>query len=157
MNSPAAFTQTIVRRLFLWGAISTSGGVILQFTRRPFWLGVGQQAIGWGVIDAAIALVAGRPTSKSFNGKTLRRILLFNAALDVLYMLGGFIFARTTDATDEKLRGQGWGIVLQGLFLFKFDLIHGLLAPNDEPQVPERSSCLPNFLRNHLLKPDDWR
>ena len=40
--------------------------------------------------------------------------------------------ARTKGATDEKMRGQGWGIVLQGLFLFKFDLIHGLLTPNDE-------------------------
>ena len=46
-------------------------------------------------------------------------------------MLGGFIFARTKGAADEKLRGQGWGIVLQGLFLFKFDLIHALLAPID--------------------------
>jgi hypothetical protein len=132
MNSPTTFTQTIMCRLLLWGALSTIGGVILQFTRNPFWIGVSQQAIGWGIIDALLALIAGRPTSKPFSSKTLRRILLFNAALDVLYMLGGFIFARAKGATDEKLRGQGWGIVLQGLFLFKFDLIHGLLAPNDE-------------------------
>jgi hypothetical protein len=92
---------------------------------------VGQQAIGWGLIDALIALVAGRSSAKSFSGKTLRRVLLINAGLDVLYMLGGFIFARTKGAADEKLRGQGWGIVLQGLFLFKFDLFHGLLIPNE--------------------------
>jgi len=127
------FTQTIMRRLLLWGVLSTIGGVILQFTRSPFWIGVGQQAIGWGIIDALIALFAGRPNSKPFSGKTLRLILLFNAALDVLYMLGGFIFARTKGSTDEKLRGQGWGVVLQGLFLFKFDLIHALLAPPDTP------------------------
>jgi hypothetical protein len=136
MNSPTAFTQTIMRRLLLWGALSTIGGVLLQFTRSPFWIGVGQQAIGWGVIDALIALIAGRLNSKPFTGKTLRRntlrrILLFNAALDVLYMLGGFILARTKGATDEKMRGQGWGIVLQGLFLFEFDLIHGLFVPNE--------------------------
>jgi hypothetical protein len=131
MNSATTFTHTIMRRLLLWGALSTLGGVLLQFSRKPFWIGVGQQAIGWGVIDALIALFAGRINAKPFSGKTLRRILLFNAALDVLYMLGGFSFARTKGATDEKLRGQGWGIVLQGLFLFKFDLIHGLLMPNE--------------------------
>ena len=126
------FTQTIMRRLLLWGVLSTIGGVILQFTRSPFWIGVGQQAIGWGIIDALIALFAGRPNSEPFSGKTLRLILLFNAALDVLYMLGGLTLARTKGATDEKMRGQGWGIALQGLFLFKFDLIHGLLAPSHE-------------------------
>jgi hypothetical protein len=131
MNSPVTFTHTIMRRLLLWGALSTLGGVLLQFSRKPFWIGVGQQAIGWGLIDALIALIAGRSASRSFSSKTLRRVLLFNAALDVLYVLGGFIFARTKGATDEKLRGQGWGIVLQGLFLFKFDLIHGLFVPNE--------------------------
>ena len=125
------FTHTLARRLFLWGALSTIGGVILQFSRRPFWIGVGQQAIGWGLIDTLIALAAGRSASRSFSGQTLRRILLINAGLDVLYMLGGFLFARTKGAADDKLRGQGWGIVLQGLFLFKFDLIHALLAPDE--------------------------
>jgi len=129
--SVQTFTQLIMRRLFLWGALSATSGVILQFTRLPFWIGVGQQAIGWGVIDALIALFAGRASSKPFSGKTLRRILLFNAALDVLYMLGGLTLARTKGATDEKMRGQGWGIALQGLFLFKFDLIHAWLVPKD--------------------------
>jgi len=131
MNSPTTFIQTIMHRLLLWGAFSTIGGIILQFTRKPFWIGVGQQAIGWGVIDALIALVAGRSASRSFSSQTLRRVLFISAGLDVLYMLGGFIFARTKGVTDEKLRGQGWGIVLQGLFLFKFDLIHALLTNNE--------------------------
>ena len=102
MNSPAAFTQTIARRLLLWGAISTIGGVLLHFTRQPFWIGVGQQAIGWGAIDALIALFAGRASAKPFSGRTLRRILLFNAGLDVLYVLGGLILARTRGATDDN-------------------------------------------------------
>ena len=129
--STQSFTTTIAQRLLLWGALSTIGGVLLQFSRKPFWIGVGQQAIGWGLIDALIALLAGRARSKPLSSETLRRILLINAALDVLYMLGGFIFARTKGAADEKLRGQGWGIVLQGLFLFKFDLIHALLTSNE--------------------------
>jgi hypothetical protein len=126
-----SFTKTIAQRLLLWGAISTIGGVIAQFSRRPFWIGFGQQAIGWGLIDALIALIAGRSASRSFSGRTLRRILLINAGLDVLYMLGGFLFARTKGAADDKRRGQGWGIVLQGLFLFNFDLIHALLTSHE--------------------------
>jgi hypothetical protein len=129
--STQSFANTIAQRLLLWGAISTIGGVIAQSSRRPFWIGVGQQAIGWGLIDALIALIAGRSTSRAFSTTTLRRVLLINAALDVLYMLGGFLFARTKGANDEKLRGQGWGIVLQGLFLFKFDLIHALLTSHE--------------------------
>lgn len=136
MNSASTFTLTLARRLFLWGALSTIGGGILQFSRRPFWIGFGQQAIFWGLIDALIALVAGRSATRSFSGttlrrNTLRRVLLINTGLDVLYVLGGVIFARTKGSTDEKLLGQGWGIVLQGCFLFWFDLIHALLA-NDE-------------------------
>lgn len=131
MKPLTTFTQTLAHRLLLWGVSSTIGGVILQFTRRPFWIGFGQQAIGWGLIDALIALVAGRPASKPFSGKILRRILFFNAALDVWYVLGGLNLARTQGATNEKMRGQGWGMALQGLFLFWFDLIHGLLAPNE--------------------------
>ncbi len=133
MNALSTFTHTLAHRLICWGAFSTIGGVIMQFSRRPFWIGFGQQAIGWGLIDALIALVAGRSTSRSFSTTTLRRVLLINTGLDVLYMVGGFIFARTKGATDEKLRGQGWGIVLQGLFLLKFDLIHALLVPPDTP------------------------
>ena len=131
MNSPSTFTQTIARRLLLWGAISTIGGVLLHFTRQPFWTGVGQQAIGWGAIDALIALFAGRASATALGGKTLRRILLFNAGLDALYVLGGLFLAHTRGATDDKRRGQGWGIVVQGLFLFKFDLIHAFLTSNE--------------------------
>jgi hypothetical protein len=129
--STQSFINTIAQRLLLWGAISTGGGVILQLSRRPFWIGFGQQAIGWGLIDALIALIAGRSAARSINGRTLRRILLINAGLDVLYMLGGFLFARTKGAADDKRRGQGWGIVLQGLFLFNFDLIHALLTSHE--------------------------
>jgi hypothetical protein len=113
------------------GVISTFGGVILGSRAGRSGSRGPARAIGWGIVDALIALFAGRPNSKSFSGKALHRILLFNAGLDVLYMLGGLSLARTKGAADEKMRGQGWGIVLQGLFLFKFDLIHGLLAPHE--------------------------
>jgi hypothetical protein len=42
----------------------------------------------------------------------------------VLYVLGGLWLARTKGEDDEFWRGSGWGIVVQGAFLFVFDLIH---------------------------------
>lgn len=56
----------------------------------------------------------------------IKQILLFNAGLDVGYMLGGAYLterAKRPDAAQpERLRGFGRSIILQGAFLFVFDL-----------------------------------
>lgn len=54
-----------------------------------------------------------------------QKIFLFNAGLDVGYMAGGlYLMERAKNTTDrpERLRGFGKSIVLQGGFLFVFDL-----------------------------------
>nr|NLI50751.1 hypothetical protein [Propionibacterium sp.] len=53
----------------------------------------------------------------------MRRILGVNAALDVVYTLGGLALVRTR-GHDPFLRGTGWGIAVQGAFLFGFDVEH---------------------------------
>lgn len=55
----------------------------------------------------------------------LQKIFLFNAGLDVGYMLGGAYLverAKRTEDKPERLRGFGKSIALQGAFLFVFDL-----------------------------------
>ena len=56
----------------------------------------------------------------------IQKILLFNAGLDVGYMLGGAYLLERAKRPDEtnpaRLRGFGKSIVLQGAFLFLFDL-----------------------------------
>jgi hypothetical protein len=55
----------------------------------------------------------------------LQKIFLFNAGLDVGYMAGGLYLverARRTEDNPERLRGFGKAILLQGAFLFAFDL-----------------------------------
>ncbi|MCB9114630.1 MAG: hypothetical protein H6639_06730 [Caldilineaceae bacterium] len=65
------------------------------------------------------------PAEAATDLRNLRRLLWFNAGLDVLYVAGGLALFRRADETQ---RGHGAGIVLQGLFLFKFDAIHAFLA-----------------------------
>ena len=136
MTDAEKFQRTVTNRLLAWGILSIAGGALLQLARSPFWRAFGQQAMGWGAIDAALAILGRRglerkvqrgypPVEAAKDLHNLRRILWFNAGLDVLYMAGGLALLRRTDPAQ---RGHGAGIAFQGLFLFKFDLIHALLT-----------------------------
>jgi hypothetical protein len=136
MTGSEQFQRTVSYRLLLWSVLSVAAGALLQTTRSPFWRAFGQQAIGWGAIDAALAILGRRglarkvqrgytPLEAAKDLRNLRRILWLNTGLDVFYMLGGLALFRRD---DESQRGHGAGILFQGLFLFKFDLIHALLA-----------------------------
>ena len=124
------------RRLLIWSTLSIIGGAVLLFT-APFWRGVGVQGLVWGVIDAAIAgfgLASLRRKRKKADADTaqmrlreahsLRRTLLINAGLDVLYVVGGIVVL--TNFTAEFARGNGVGIIVQGGFLLLFDTFYAL-------------------------------
>jgi hypothetical protein len=136
------YYKAITRRLLVWSIVSVIAGVVL-LALGALWQGVGLQAIAWGAIDAAIALVGGWVTRRRRVGladpsasevlareaRNLRRILLINTGLDVLYITGGVILALTLGTQNLFWRGNGWGIVIQGGFLFFFDLFHALACP----------------------------
>lgn len=64
----------------------------------------------------------------------LQKILLFNAGLDVGYVLGGVYLmerAKTTTKNPERLRGFGRSIIVQGGFLFVFDLVNFIVHQKD--------------------------
>ena len=124
----------ISRHLILWSTLSIVGGAVLLFA-VPFWRGVGVQGLVWGVIDAAIAGFGlaqlrrkrGRPDANTLETRTreaqsLRRTLLINAGLDVLYVVGGVIVL--TNLASEFARGNGVGIIVQGGFLLVFDTFY---------------------------------
>ena len=118
-------------------------GAIFTLFRDGLWRGVGVQFFGWGLLDALIALGANSVMQKRLadlpepgaatviaRGKTnLRRILAINAVLDVFYVIGGFWLDRSKGHTNHFYRGTAWGIVIQGTFLFCFDLLHALFFP----------------------------
>lgn len=139
MTDSVIFQKRLTTRLLVWSALSVVAGAILQWAAAPFWRAFGQQGLGWGVIDAGIALLGqrgltrklarGYPASEQIKDtRMLRRVLWVNAGLDVLYVAGGLKLMDTGGRRDERARGHGAGIVLQGAFLLIFDLVHAVLA-----------------------------
>jgi hypothetical protein len=136
------YYQAITRRLLVWSVISAIACLVL-LTLGRFAQGIGLQAIAWGAIDAGIALVGGwvarrrrarlaepsAPEVLSREAQSLHRILLINTGLDVLYVAGGVALTLTLGVDNPFWRGNGWGIVVQGGFLFFFDLFHALGVP----------------------------
>ncbi len=137
--------EILLSHLLAWSRLSLVGGLSL-LRAEAFWRGIGLQAIGWGLIDEAIAMIGhwsvyrrraalpdpAAPAVLAQESRKLRRLLWLNAGLDVLYMLGGLTLVRTRGATDRGWRGHGWGIIIQGGFLFLFDLYHALLLAEEE-------------------------
>lgn len=114
--------------LLAWGAANIAVGAGLSIQRRPLLRRFGWQAISWGAIDALLAWNGSRAarsrlhhrqpaTSGDIHG--FRRILAINAALDALYIAFGWLFQR--HARDDRDRGTGLGVLMQGLFLLIFD------------------------------------
>ena len=130
--------ETVARQLLWWSTLSVAVGLALLIPDQSFARGFGLQAIVWGLVDAAIAWVGRRKTRSrrakladphepvivAGEARKLRNLLLFNAGLDVLYILGGWWWTRKAE-TDFGL-GNAWGVIVQGAFLFVFDLAHGL-------------------------------
>jgi hypothetical protein len=114
-----------------WGAASVVIGAGLAANRQPELRQVGLQAIGWGVIDAALALNGRRAarakqqlaaTTPTVERETTRfqQIVAVNAGLDLLYIIGGWRLIQTAGQRPQR-RGMGIGIVVQGLFLLIYD------------------------------------
>jgi D-alanyl-lipoteichoic acid acyltransferase DltB (MBOAT superfamily) len=133
------FQTQLTRRLSYWSIASIAIGLPL-LSVDLFWRGVGIQFIVWGAIDLLIAIFGSRSASRRKarlspdelldtapkETANLKRILLINTALDVFYVAGGIALIFTLGADNPEWRGHGWGIIMQGGFLFFFDLIHAL-------------------------------
>jgi alpha-beta hydrolase superfamily lysophospholipase len=136
------YQRLLCRRLLTWSALSLILGVVLLLRGEAFWSGFGLQAVVWAIIAAGIAAIGMRglgvkldrtidPPQANREAARLRRILWINTGLDVLYIATGAIITLTLGQSDPFARGSGWGIVLQGGFLFLFDLLHALGTPNE--------------------------
>ena len=72
-----------------------------------------------------------RPGEKeAHESRRLERVLWGNTALDVLYVLGGVWLMQGWGAESPLWRGHGLGVVIQGGFLFFFDLYHAITLRN---------------------------
>ena len=110
-----------------WGAANVASGLALYATDyRDF----GVMNASWGAINAGIALLAMRgatdpDTAPSYadmlrEEQQFNRIVALNTGLDVGYMIAGLWMM--TDGRDSMVRQYGTSIVVQGAFLFAYDL-----------------------------------
>jgi hypothetical protein len=123
---PAGFAgQAVGLRLMAWSLPWIGAGIIgLWASNDAYWKGFWGMNAAWGLINTSIAfagLLGSEPDPAS-----LRTILLVNAGLDVLYVVGGvYLLTRPEDTWC----GAGVAVIVQGAFLLIFDLLHAFLIP----------------------------
>ncbi|MBD3224084.1 MAG: hypothetical protein GF313_05105 [Caldithrix sp.] len=120
-----------------WAASNIAVSTPLYFTtddeRQKYFY---QMNTAWNVINLGIAglgycgAVTADTSISLFQSieeqANIENILLFNAGLDVAYMMTGFyLIERSKSASKHKYRLKGYGqsIILQGSFLFLFDAV----------------------------------
>lgn len=138
------FQTRLTRRLLVWSAVSVLVFTLTVFSANPFLRGLGIQFFVWGIIDAAIAYFGAKTSARKRSGlsdtasaeseakesRWLERILWVNTGLDVFYVLGGVWLMQTWGAESVLWKGHGSGVVIQGGFLFLFDLFHAFSIRN---------------------------
>jgi hypothetical protein len=107
--------------LLIWGVINMIMSIIYFFTSSDLIKGVLTQAFFWGCIDGIIGLVT-LIIKKDFDLTKIKKIFLVNVYLDVLYVFIGLFLVILGSST--YLIGNGYGVIIQGLFLFSVDIIH---------------------------------
>ncbi len=119
-----------------WGAANLAVGAIGMRRTSGEQRAFHQMNLAWGAVNLGLAATgwwtAVHADPASFDlYQTVRqhhrlpKIFLFNAGLDLGYMAGGLWLrerAKTAVRRPERLRGYGRSILLQGAFLFVFDL-----------------------------------
>jgi len=135
------FKNLISRRLFLWAVVNLLGGALLTVLGDTFWRAFGVQSLVWGTINALIARVGlnrlkSRPkqpptiTTQEKETRLVRRVLWINSALDILYIAAGTALVILLGKNDPRWLGVGWGVIVQGTFLYLFDFLHVLHIPD---------------------------
>lgn len=123
-----------------WGLANTVGGAVGRFTTndrrmQAFW----EMNLGWGLVNSGLAIAsllgdhADAETRASLglsleSASDLSAIFWLNTGLDVAWMaIGGWLWDRGRLKDDPRSVGFGQSMLIQGAFLFGFDLVMGLL------------------------------
>lgn len=128
-TSAPVVAQRLGRRLSWWGGASVLvGAALAAVASTPGRRAFGIQTAGWGAIDLAIAVVAARSDTPP-TPRSLRRLLLINAGLDLGYIATGAHIAVRTPSfggrlTPDEAVGHGTAIVIQGAALLALDTVH---------------------------------
>lgn len=139
------FVKALKIRLLLWGITCIIISLILYFFKDSFSSGLRIQFLFWGIINSFISSSGIIKEDKKYNItkdeydkelKKIRKILKINTFLDILYILIGIIII-LFNKSNLYLIGHGSGVIIQGSFLFLFDLSHYLNKDIEKYEIPE--------------------
>lgn len=130
------FRKTGMTILGSWAVANIASGLVLRNnttgTKRYFhemnalWNSVNLGIAALGYYGAA-TMVAPEGVGELYNEQmSLDKTLLFNAGLDLAYMAGGLYMierSRRGSENSDRWRGYGQSVILQGAFLFTFDVL----------------------------------
>lgn len=105
--------------------------------------------IGWNLVNLGIATFGYISAAKSDPSALdlytsinehhgFQKTLLFNAGLDIGYMLGGAYLmerSKNVEKNADRLKGFGRSIILQGGFLFVFDVVNYFIFASDNDKI----------------------
>lgn len=111
------------------------GGIGMYKSSNPEVRAFHQMNFGWGIVNTAIAGFGYYSASNGqldqnaldllFDNQKLKSILLLNTGLDVAYMTAGLLMiekSKNASFNPDRWRGFGKSLIMQGAFLFAFDL-----------------------------------
>ncbi|MBW6478504.1 MAG: hypothetical protein K0B37_03680 [Bacteroidales bacterium] len=115
-----------------------------------------QMNAAWNVVNAGIAIyalfdIAGTDISMLGADEMMRKhirsenLFLINAGLDILYMAGGAWLIHAAGKNEKRhdmFKGYGQSVILQGAFLFLFDLVKFGIQYNHRMNFTETSTNL---------------
>ncbi len=116
-----------------WSVLNMGTGAVGYFTTDGATRYFHQMNAAWNAVNALIAgfglANARREDPTQFDslqtleeGRRLEKILLFNMGLNVAYMsAGAYLWERGRRIDDDRLRGYGPSLIVQGGFLLIFD------------------------------------
>ena len=143
-----------------WAAANIATGAIGMARTKGADRAFHQMNLGWGLINAGLATsgiwTAMHTDYAALNWwdsqqelQRIRQIFLFNAGLDVGYIAAGAWMterAKNAEKNADRWRGFGRSIILQGAFLFVFDLgafaYHGPLSAPLKNLMPDKMGSL---------------
>jgi hypothetical protein len=110
-----------------YGWINETGHKMYFHQMNAAWNTVNLAIAGFALWDMTQGNMSGMsPDEMMAEHKRIENLYLINAGLDVLYMAGGAWMIHASKNNTKRadmLKGYGRSVILQGAFLFAFDLV----------------------------------
>ncbi len=105
---------------------NASGSTKFFHQMNGYWNAINLIIAGFGYYSAVTGEPSGFTLGESIvEQQKIEKLLLFNAGLDVAYVLGGLYLverSKRVAKNSDRFKGFGRSVMLQGAFLFAFDV-----------------------------------